>query len=127
MREIKYPRVWDDVLLKMLYSKFEQYDDMIGFRFEQHLETENPVYMWPTGLKDVNGKEIYEGDILEINHEDGYSDVYQVKYFADSDYPAFDLVPHMDCDSNGLSHAMAVCTVKKIGTIHENPELLNEK
>lgn len=80
-----------------------------------------------TELKDVNGKEIYEGDILEITHEDGDSEVYHVKYFADNDYPAFDLVPHLDCDSNGLSHAMAVCTVKKVGNIYENPELLKEK
>src|SRR5690606_31060588 len=66
MCEIKGPRVWDDVLGKMLYSKFEQYDDSIGFRFSEHLETENPVYMWPSGLKDKNSKEIYEGDIVEF-------------------------------------------------------------
>lgn len=64
MREIKGPRVWDDALGKMLYSKFEQYDDSIGFRFSEHLETESPVYMWPTEFKDKNGKEIYQMDII---------------------------------------------------------------
>lgn len=68
MREIKGPRVWDDVLGKMLYSKFEQYDDSIGFRFSEHLETESPVYMWPTGLKDKKEREMYEGDIYKFKH-----------------------------------------------------------
>lgn len=72
-----------------------------------------------TGLKDRNGKEIYEGDLLRVTHEDGDSEVYQVRYMGDNDYPAFDLVPHLDCDSNGLSHAMAVCEIEVIGNIYE--------
>ena len=36
-------RVWDDVLGKMLYGKFKQFDDGFIIRFPEHLETEDPV------------------------------------------------------------------------------------
>jgi uncharacterized phage protein (TIGR01671 family) len=64
-RQIKAPRAWDDVAKRMMYVEIiEQFDDMLGFRFD-HFETDRPIYMWPTGLHDRNGKEIYEGDILQ--------------------------------------------------------------
>lgn len=56
-------RVWDNVAKRMSYSKIELFDDMLGFRFE-HFETDKPIFMLYTGLRDKNGKKIYEGDIL---------------------------------------------------------------
>jgi uncharacterized phage protein (TIGR01671 family) len=64
MREIKF-RAWDDELKQMFDSGTEQFDDSLLFRF-QHFDTEKPVYMQYTGLKDKNEKEVFEGDIIKI-------------------------------------------------------------
>lgn len=122
MRELKF-RTWD--LLA---------EEMIGW---EHWNKENAFYflnsngssvftMQYTGLTDRNGKEIYEGDIVKITHEYGEYEVYRIEYQAQDDYPAFDTVPNINCDSNGLSHAMAVCEIEIIGNIYEHPQLLKE-
>jgi len=58
-------RAWDDVAKKMYYGEMEQYDDMLGFRFE-HFETEKPIYMDWLGIIDKNGKDIYELDWVKF-------------------------------------------------------------
>ncbi|MDN5992703.1 MAG: YopX family protein [Lactiplantibacillus plantarum] len=76
-----------------------------------------------TGLKDVNGKPIYEGDIVhgydqEPDRDDGYigssvTDVVNFKYGAfwigDSWYKVMVMTPPI---------------VEVIGNVHENPELM---
>jgi uncharacterized phage protein (TIGR01671 family) len=85
----------------------------------------NVVLMQYTGLKDKNGKKIYEGDIIRIREtkEDNW-EIYVVKYYGDEGYPAFDTDPQINCDCNGLSYAMAACEVEIIGNIHDSPSLL---
>ena len=67
MREIKF-RAWDKKLDCLIPNIQNQYctDINVAYRsFRDILESGNPIMQY-TGLKDKNGKEIYEGDILLI-------------------------------------------------------------
>ena len=78
-----------------------------------------------TGLTDKNGKKIFEGDIVQYQPEYEPAPLRSfVAYFADKyNYPAFDLAEH-NYEANGLqcAHEEGECEV--IGTIYDNPELL---
>ena len=90
-----------------------------------------------TGLKDKNGKLIYEGDIVkyaefdwtDFSFKDWETEIAQVVWgnTYDNYYPAFDL---KDTDFDG-TNAFAYLfnegwTVEVIGNIYENKELLEE-
>lgn len=83
-----------------------------------------------TGLKDKNGAEIYEGDIVEVMHNDWIKPTFHaVRWCGDSLYPTFNLVPELDTTSNSLSLVLQsdFIEIEIVGNIHENPELLEEK
>ena len=87
-------------------------------------EVENVELSQYTGLKDKDGVEIFEGDIVRS----GYDEVYQIKYMGDRGYPAFDVVPDIAADCNGLSYLLdgSEDGLEVIGNIYENSELLED-
>lgn len=140
MREIKF-REWDQNrheiyggdIPGMSYGNREDFDDMVGFRFahtelmdyEGTEEFQNKRILEQfTGLHDKNGKEIYEGDIVEFPSKRGTINfmgivVYEkfcfnIKGFYEVfyDYPSLAF-------SEGNNYEV-------IGNIHENPELLED-
>ncbi|MCM1260682.1 MAG: YopX family protein [Staphylococcus sp.] len=116
-------RAWDKVDKKMLYNVESTciiLDGVFGCLFAEILINPNYIVEQCTGLKDKDGKLIYEGDImLEVNW--GYK---AVVYF-DNTCGAF-----MTKDTGNCIEYLENCCGKGwqvIGNIHETPELLEEK
>jgi uncharacterized phage protein (TIGR01671 family) len=145
MREIKF-RAWDRKRKKMWYPFNDEVDfyaiGMSGAlyaldengKYDYTEEFEKMIFMQFTGLKDSNGKEIYEGDIIKFyeNNPEKWVDVTSTAILVKWDY-------YFMCLS--ISHEGVLFPIgegievvkrdgfnyyKVIGNIHENPELLKE-
>ena len=68
-----------------------------------------------TGLTDINGVEIYEGDIVRLSFDDGVTDTMTVVYKA----PSFQLAGF-----GVWSLASSSAQIEVIGNIYQNQELL---
>lgn len=83
------------------------------------IEDTNIIVELPTGLKDKNGKEIYEGDILQDESNDAAVVIWR-EYQAEWGIQWI----HVGIEDS-LSHRMEWGHLNEIiGNIHENPELL---
>jgi len=130
-REIKF-RAWDTKYNEWVYLVIEPTEEnrdyTISFNSEAYRIIARHLTNWEqfTGLKDKNGKEIYEGDILanrEVHGDNFYCVVeYGIDGFNGVTYP-------------GRNHCMPLHTImtyegaeynEVIGNIYENPELLSK-
>nr|WP_262342607.1 YopX family protein [Lactiplantibacillus plantarum] len=102
-------RAWDNEC-----KVIRDYDELKGLTLDA-LDASDFKLEQFTGLKDVNGKDIYEGDILENRKYRSIVKFANGKFLADvvGTISRFDLI--------GETHDS-----KAIGNVHENPELLEE-
>lgn len=118
MREIKF-RAWD--IDKQEYiTCFDMSEEGCVWTQEPCCSPDYPnvILEQYTGLKDKNGREIYEGDIVD----DGFSNICKIRW--SEDFTAFEA-------TNNDGYVTRIWFAAKygevIGNIHENPELLGEQ
>lgn len=75
-----------------------------------------------TALKDVTGKFIYEGDVLQVRDGNEADDVLEVRYVRGVFAFLWGGSLDDECCSGTPTHLWA----KVIGNIHDNPELIKE-
>ena len=81
-----------------------------------------------TGLKDKNGKQIFEGDVLKVWCEENPEEYYFTKVWAQGTTLCVDVMGE-DYDYTAVAFADDIWNdasqmVEIIGNIHDNPELL---
>ena len=118
MRELKF-RAWDGK--KMIDDVIPVSDTGIVELFEyEHQVTEVEAVEQYTGLTDKNGKEIYEGDVVNIQG---------IKYYVDFEHGGF----WFNNDNRKwkanrpFTHFQEINDAEVVGNVHESADLLEEE
>lgn len=124
MRSIKF-RAWDVNNKEMLDVQELDYQDSYNGQpmvrttmYNDYFDVEDMILMQYTGLKDITGREIYEGDIVK-------------SFFVDTDEAGNEIYKYYIME---VKYDEVLCSYKidkfmnleVIGNIYENKELLNE-
>lgn len=131
MRDIKF-RVWDTEnkeMLKVQELDFEDtfYGGRLSIRtdeYNDYFDMEDMILMQYTGLKDKNGKEIYEGDIVRIKGEIELLDIKGKVEYSET------FAQYIITNTKNIAHETEALgdyeNIEVIGNEFDNPELLEE-
>ena len=121
-------RVWDKEIKYLDYDvrvtstdKYEKVEVLDGFSDWREITENNYVIMRNTGLKDKNGTEIYEGDIL-VDYNGFEAEYIEVKW--SEKYKTW--LIEGDSDIEFLRDFARHISFEVIGNIYEDSELLDE-
>ena len=140
MREIKF-RVWDKEKKEMIYqdehTAFCFADGFVGVDWDEEGNYEYREWSWKgglgcvvmqyTGLRDKNGKEIYEGDVIRGKFKDGESK--GIVFWGESNMHNEDILTWCVALETGIYWLdRSICgQYEVIGNICENSKLLEDK
>lgn len=112
---------------KEIIGKFSDDSTSVPLKFEDERNGEDVILMQSTGLKDKNGKEIFEGDILEI--EDEGEVLGNAKLTWHNEQAVF-MIEAISVDDIAPFHEILSdesYSYRVVGNVYENPELFEEK
>lgn len=138
MRQIKF-KVWDTVLKRWNYSiEIDCYGRLQEYKWngsafyakykndyeENYEDVSNRFIICQfTGLLDKNGKEVYEGDVVECwggEQAQGFYEI-SIKGVVEYSYNAFLIKDSKNCF---YDFSKFDCNLKIIGNIYENPNFI---
>lgn len=121
-RDIKL-RVWSEKNKKMLEIQKHSFKTGLSMPYGSNMERYFGNLMRYTGLKDKNGKDIYEGDIVSFYNDEEYK-FKSTNALVIYDSAAF-MLEHKKLGKEYLGEMdIENMCIKIIGNIYENPELL---
>ena len=132
-REIKF-RAWDKEQKEMIFEGVEYQLRLVGYLPGNEFKESNIIgfteldnmrfdLMQFTGLHDKNGKEIYEGDIVNMVYDEPYNRPHIVIWHLNK-FIAIHLSQYKKGNDFVDGKLPNSYNAKVIGNIYENPELL---